>query len=140
MSSPYRLEEHEDAWVLSLGARVTGLQLGMQFILQLYEGPEHVSICIENEFRLIQGCVVREFNPEHPATLGPALVVIHKTIEKATAFKDGRLSIEFEDASRILCYPHPQYEAWQVSVPDRSPPLLLVSEIGGTPPTRDGEK
>lgn len=132
MANPYRLEEREDAWVLSLGQPVTGLHLGMQFILQLDDGPGRVSICIENTFLLIEGCVVREINPENPATLGPALVVLHNTIEQIIAWKsDGRLCIEFEDGRRIVCYSHPEHESWQVRGPDVPTPLLIVGGSGG---------
>ncbi len=130
MTNLYQLQEREDAWVLSLNKPVTGLQLGMQFILQLDDGEGRVSICIENVFQLIEGCIVREFDPEQPATLGPTLVVIHKVVEQAIAWKNGRLDVRFEDGRRIVCYPHPQYESWQIHAPDASPPLILVSEIG----------
>lgn len=140
MASPYQLEEREDAWVLSLGRPVTSLLIGMQLILRL-DDPGHgsVSIRIENTFQLIEGCVVRELDPENPAMMGPVLVVIHKTIERAVAFKDGRLSIEFEDGRRIAVRPHPQYESWQIHGPASTNPMLLVGGIGHQLNVWDGQ-
>lgn len=131
MANPYRLQEREDAWVLHLGKRVTTVRVGTGFNIELLDGLDRVEISIGGPFQLTQGCVVREFDPEQWTKLGPALTVIHKIVEQAVAFKDGRLRLEFADGSRVTSGPHPQFESWQIQGWDADAPMLIVCGIGG---------
>ena len=140
MQNPYRLEEREDAWVLSLKAPVTNVRIGTGFDVQLLDGAGRVEISIGNLFRLVQGCVVQEFDPDKFTTLGPALSMVRKTIEQAVAYKNGRLRLEFSDGSLITAGPHPQYEAWQISGWDAPGTMLIVCTPGGGLAVWDGEK
>ena len=60
--------------------------------------------------------------------MGAALALLHKSVRYATAWKDGRLEIQFEDGTRLAVPIDPEFEAWEMSGPKST---KIVSLPGG---------
>ena len=67
-------------------------------------------------------------SPERPATVAPALAVLHRCVEWASTSDDGALTLAFDDGSGLTVWPTPEFEAWQVVGPGSA---LVVCMPGG---------
>lgn len=114
MNQHLALIEHQDHWILPLhGMSVTRCCLDQAFGIELWEQESQITIRIEGAFSL--RILDQEYNlsPEHLAEIGPAFWILHKTIDSALAYKDGKLVLGFSDGSRLSVEADPQYEAWE---------------------------
>jgi Family of unknown function (DUF6188) len=59
------------------------------------------------------------------------LLLFQATVESALVGREGDLTLSFRDGARLRVQPSPDYEAWQISGPDR---LLVVCMPGGGEP------
>ena len=64
-------------------------------------------------------------DPEDPATVGLALLLVGKTVEAATVDEVASLQIVFSDGIRLRCDAAKTHEAWQIV--GGSPQYLVVS-------------
>ena len=68
--------------------------------------------------------------PEDPSTVGPAMRLLRQTLERVTAWKDGRLELAFESGASVLVPPHGRFESYDVSGPGFK---LIGLPSGGEP-------
>lgn len=109
--------EKVDRWVLPVsGWTVTRSWSDWAFWLQLTgPGAEPAIIRIEAPVivRLRDGRIGR-LQPPKPDIAPPAeLNLLGLIVERATAYKDGTLGLEFADRSALWVDPDPDYEAWE---------------------------
>jgi Family of unknown function (DUF6188) len=64
-----------------------------------------------------------------PMAAGRVLGVLHHRVTQAHV-QDWELSIAFDTGARLVCPPHPKYEAWQASLPDTT---TIYCPPGGGP-------
>lgn len=85
---------------------------------------------IENDFTFAPaGAAEVVLRPEEdPTGLGPVLACARTSAEEVLAFDDGRLTASFADGSRLVVDSSQDYEAWNLSGPDR---MLVVATPGG---------
>ena len=125
------LVERSDHWVLPLrGRSVTQCRVDYAFTLLFTEPDASYEIRIEGPFVLshAQGADVRIDPDDAPAARGPALALLHQTVESAVAHKDGGLELGFADGSHIHVPASGQYEPWDFLGPAK---LRIVSTPGG---------
>ena len=63
-------------------------------------------------------------DPARPASVGPALSLVEKTVAQAIAQEDGTLDLQFVGGGHLSCPPQENVEAWQVV--GGSPEYLVV--------------
>lgn len=97
-------------------------------VVGVSEGPFHV---------VFEGGLVltaadgteHELEPESGGErLAPLLGLLHARVERADAFKDGHLELEFSGGAHLHVPVSPDYEAWSIIGPNG---LRLVSLPGG---------
>ena len=126
-------------WLVETGERlelrpgkraVTQCRIDHAFTIIFGDADETFEIRIDEPFTLgTAGGDDVSLDPEGPsAAIAPALDVLHRGVESAVAFKDGRLEIGFDDG-RVLRVPAGEtYEAWTLVGPAG---LYIVSVPGG---------
>jgi hypothetical protein len=127
------LVEAADRWLVPVvGLTVTQCRLDYAYTLVLAgedEGSFYVTI--EQAFSVaasleVEGLVV---DPERdPVQVAPALRVLRQDVERAVAFKDGRLELTFGDGAVLRAPASEDYESWNIVGPAG---LRLVSLPGG---------
>ena len=124
--------EREDHWELPLQGRVvTRLVVDYSFVLNLMskEGQSTVEINVGSDFVLsLSGAQELSVSPGDMASVGTALYLFQKEASSGIAFKDGRLSVTFQDGSSVLIPVDRDYEAWQYYGAEGE---ILVSLPGG---------
>lgn len=132
MSAPKRLVESGDSWLLPLdGFQVSRCCLDFGFVINIDVDGEFFEIRIGATLQLKPGEAgeVLWTDPESdPAGTAPAFRLVHETVTRAVAHKDGALEMWFSDGSRLWVDPDPDYEAWTAVGPGG---LRLVSMPGG---------
>lgn len=63
-----------------------------------------------------------------PESVGPVLSVLHHKVVSASVEK-WELRLEFDDGSRLLCAPDPDYEAWEMVSPHLE--TSVICPVGG---------
>lgn len=125
------LIEETDYWVIPIrGEIVTQCRIDYAFGLEIWESDDFlVSIRIGGNF------LFKTDGEEHwlstqnqPTTLCLALSVLHKKIDTAVAYKNGRLELKFEGNLEVSVPPDLKYEAWELS---GTGGLHLVCRPGG---------
>lgn len=53
---------------------------------------------------------------DDPLTAGPVLGLLHHRVIEAHVH-DSTVAIEFDSGAKIVCPPHPRYEAWAANLP-----------------------
>src|SRR5215208_2486541 len=132
MNNAQGLIERRDRWVMDLsGWAVTRCAIDYAFTLDVSKGREVVSVSIGGRFVLSAGEKEQVLDPERgePVSLGPALRILHLTVDSALAYKDGTLELRFSDGTRITAPPEPEHEAWEAAGGEGG--LLIVSLPGG---------
>jgi Family of unknown function (DUF6188) len=66
---------------------------------------------------------------QDPVGAGRVLSVLRKRVTEATATA-WELNLTFDNGARLLCPPHPKYEAWAASIPGQPP---IFCPPGGDP-------
>lgn len=126
------LIERNDRWVLPVQGRVvTRCLVDHAFGFEVSDERVTISFRIEGAFGLLVDGDKYQLIPDSaqgPAALGPALRILHKGVEKAVAYKDGRLLVAFQGGDCVSVLPDPAYEAWEVRLSDGG---MLVSLPGG---------
>ncbi len=122
-----------DHWVLPLdGREVTQCCVDYAVTLVFSAEPDVTfHVALEEPFWLTTGGDGGEemFDPEGPpAALGPALGVLRQSVERAVAYKDGRLEVAFADGTQLRVRAGEKFEAWNLVGPAG---LRLVSLPGG---------
>jgi hypothetical protein len=56
---------------------------------------------------------------DDPVTAGPALVLLNQRVTDAQV-RDWALTLVFDSGARVVCPPHPDYEAWGACLPDET--------------------
>jgi Family of unknown function (DUF6188) len=69
--------------------------------------------------------------PDRPATVAPALAVLHRSVEWASTSDEGALTLAFDDGSGLTVWPNSDFEAWQVVGPGSA--LVVCMPGGGRP-------
>jgi len=118
MSAQADLVEAGDRWLLPLsGLRVTRCLVDFSFGLELLADHQFFTLTIEQAFNVaVAGSGMAEITPAaDPASVCPALALLDRVVQDATAFKDGRLDVRFSDGSTLTVDPHPQFEAWNLT-------------------------
>lgn len=111
------------------GRSVSQCRVDFAFSLEFVEEGEHITIRIEESFRLKHGDQEWELDAEEDLEgLGKALTLFRKTVAQATAFQDGRLELRFTDGTELSVPPGVKYEAWGLA---GSSGRRLVSTPGG---------
>ncbi len=129
--SSRELVEGADNWELPLeGREVTQCCVDYALTLILGEPDATFSLAIEQRFWFAANdCDAEMFVPESsPAALGPPLAVLHQSVKRAIAYKDGRLELEFSDGMRLRVPASEKFEAWNLVGPAG---LRLVSLPSG---------
>ena len=107
------VELADGSWRLPVvGLTVTQICFGYQVNLHLGEAD----IQIEQPFTL-RGHHEADVEPEDPATLAPALVMLRRVVSSAAAAADGWLLIDFEGGLQLAAPPSSDYEAWNAVGP-----------------------
>lgn len=127
------LIEAADRWLVPVaGLTVTQCRLDFAFTLVLAGEDEGLFyVTIEEAFSVAasaeaEGLVV---DPEgDPVQMAPALRVLRQDVERAVAFKDGRLELAFGDGAVLRAPLGKGYESWNIAGPAG---LRLVSMPGG---------
>jgi hypothetical protein len=127
------LVEAADRWELPIGGcDVTQCQIDYAFSLVVAAAPaESFYVTIEQPFwfRASSGSDESMLVPEGPpVALGPALAVLRSSVERAVAYKDGRLEIQFTGGAEIRVPVGKGFEAWNLTGPGG---LRFVSLPGG---------
>lgn len=130
--SVHELVDAGNHWVLPLAGReVTQCCIDYAVTLVFAEPDATSYLRIGQSFWLLttsdgneEMCV-----PEGPPpALGPALGVLRQSVNRAVAYKDGRLELEFGDGARLRVPVDQEFEAWNLVGPAG---LRLVSLPGG---------
>jgi hypothetical protein len=66
-----------------------------------------------------------------PPAVAAALGLVHRTLEWASVSEQGELALGFDDASGIVVWANPEFEAWQIVGPGRA--LVVCLPGGGAP-------
>ncbi len=112
-----KLSESSEGYELDIG----GLELGLclidfGFTMQFGTGEERVSLRIEGPFSCSLGRDRRVLHAEtDPGGLGPALKLLHVEAKRGTVSKDGDLTIDFSDGTRLEVIHDEHYEAWTLN-------------------------
>ena len=121
----------EDRWLVPLGGlAVTQCRVDHAFTLVVTDEPKQVfEVRIEQPFFIESRGVESAIDLEaESACLGPALSVLHQVVERASAFKDGRLGLAFANGTLLRVPFSVEFEAWEIVGPDG---LRIVSLPGG---------
>ena len=122
-----------DSWLIDVsGWQITQCAVDYAFTVHCDGGQTSVSFRISGRF------VVRDddgasqtidVETDGPATVVPALRMLHQTVEEARALKDGTLVIRTTNGITLTAPPDPKYEAWEISSRHRE--ISMVSLPGG---------
>jgi Family of unknown function (DUF6188) len=96
---------------LLTGKTVSRCVVDRSFSMEFGEGE---LLRIEGEFIVESTTRRHALSAERVEELGPALVVVGKTISWLGASEGGELDLQFEDGTRLHVSPDSQYEAWEV--------------------------
>lgn len=110
--------EQDDRWILPVqGKEITRCCVDYRFSLDMYiQANDCMTVTIETPFGLQADGQDHTLSPGGDSTLlGPALSLLHKTVQSGTAWKAGRLEIVFRDGTTLTVQPDPDYEAWEVT-------------------------
>lgn len=128
----FELIEADDLWVLPLAGRpVTQCRFDYAFTIVLDEPESSFEIRIEEpfEFTAVGGGQPVTLDPEADTrAMAPALAILHRAIDRAVAYKDGRLGVEFAEGGELRVPLGPSFEAWTLVGPAG---LRIVSLPGG---------
>jgi hypothetical protein len=130
----YKLTEAGEYWEMPLeGREVTQCCVDYEMRFRFWKADNDTAEVRLPRFRLREpdGTEhVLEVEKDRRA-LAPALDCFGKAVERALAWKDGRLELAFTDGTLIEVAPHEQFEAWQVTGPGR---IMVVCLPGGGEP------
>jgi Family of unknown function (DUF6188) len=118
-----------------VGFTVTQLVVDNAFALVLVRPlaavreQQDARLTIESPFTLtLQSGVVRCEPDRDPRGLGPALMLLWRTVESARVDDDGRLELTFSGDASLSVASDPSYESWNLHTPEKA---LLVAMPGG---------
>ena len=128
--SRVELLEVSDRWEVTLGGRsVTRCCVDHGVTLVLDDPDEAFEIRIEQPFELHRAGDEVLIEPGgDPVKLAPALALLGAQVEKAVAFRDGRLLLRFRDGAEVRVFACQEFEPWTLVGPGG---LRLVSMPGG---------
>jgi len=113
-----QLKEYEDHWVLPLQNReLTRCCVDYGFVLEFWEQESNVTIRIGESFLVKVNQEEHELCAEKQSLLGPALSLLHETVESAIASKRGALILRFSNGNSLLVEASNNYEAWELHGP-----------------------
>jgi Family of unknown function (DUF6188) len=105
-----------------VGGTVIQVRIDFAFGLVI-DGPEGDVSCevrISSPFRYESSGTSGTVDPAQTERLAPLLVLHNATVVAASATESGRLELRFERDRAISVRPDPNYEAWQLSVTNRT--------------------
>ncbi len=123
--------EAGDHWQLPMAHRmVTQCRLDYAFTLVVADDPAgSFEIRIERPFAVHHGGHEIVLDPEGESeAMAPALAFLRREVERAIAFKDGRLQLCFVGGGALRVPADEEYEAWSIVGPAG---LRVVSMPGG---------
>jgi len=127
------LIEKKREWVLPTGGRtVSRCLIDHAFSLDLWSPEDVITLRVGGEFELHIDGKDYGLSPESPegaTSLSPALALLHKTVAKGVAYKDGVLKLEFGAGERLSVKPDSAFEAWELT--SDSGALRIVCLPGG---------
>jgi hypothetical protein len=113
--------EAEDHWVLPLaGQAVTQCRFDYAFTIIAGKTESSFEIRIEEPFEFSsrgEGRAITVDPEAEPLTMGPALGVLHQTIDRAVAYKDGRLAVKFAEGDELWVPSGQSFEPWTLVGP-----------------------
>lgn len=121
----------DDQWILPLsGEKVIQCRYDYAFTMVIGELEPSFIVRIEQPFSLHspEGDVDSVDPAVDMREMGGTLRLVHGTVARSVAHKDGRLEIDFEDGSLVRVSPSDDYEPWHLSGPDG---VMMVSIPGG---------
>ena len=124
-----RLIKENGNWVIPIaGGRIERciVDYGISYEVETSDGT--ATLRIEGEFHLESHNEQYSLSPETPLCLGPALALLHSSIQTASAQSDGKLVLRLEDGRSLSINADEEYEAWQLKGPNK---LMLVCMPGG---------
>jgi len=136
--SNINVTELEDRWIFPMeNLTVTKLEIDYAFTISSWVSNElFFSITIEADFTFRMPDNNDEVNvsPETLTGVCSVLKILHSTFRSVTAYKTGKLEIDFNSGEQIVVKPDPEYEAWNITGPGG---LLYVCLPGGDFAIRD---
>ncbi len=135
MNPPLALVERDASWDIDVYRRkVTRCAVDNAFTVDVSEREFILAVVLEGEFAYITVDGSNQ-SREHtlvaggdPTSLCPALSVLHKSIERVSAYKNGTVEVRFTDGSTLTAAPNPNYESWHIT---GAGGLLIVCTPGG---------
>jgi hypothetical protein len=86
------------------------------FSLHLVKDRDDLQIRIEAPFVCVIDGINHTFDStRHPEALGPALALLHRTVQAASLEEDGRLRMEFANGAQVILPSDGEFESWQLS-------------------------
>lgn len=128
--SHVELLESSDRWEVPLeGCSVTRCCIDYAVTFTIADAGEAFEIRIEEPFEVHRAGDDAIVEPGgDPVGMAPALALLHAEVEKAVAFRDGRLLLRFLDGAEVLISASEEFEPWTLVGPGG---LRLVSMPGG---------
>jgi hypothetical protein len=117
VSNDAAAEQDANGWTLRFGEPlVTQLQVDHRFALLLGGGA---LIVLESAFELSSGTDTARVPPGDDASeVGEALRLLHAQVEEVRLEASGQMKIDFNDDVAVMVPANPQYENWQIVMPD----------------------
>lgn len=111
------------------GFKVVQCVVDMAFTLHLSKEKQRVMVQVTGPFALARHEELLELDAEvDPTGLGPALALSRTSVETAVIDESGELELTFADGAFLRVPPHPEYEAWTLTLTDGP---IVVSGPGG---------
>jgi Family of unknown function (DUF6188) len=125
------ITERSDRWIFPVaGQLVTQLTYDYAFVFLIGELEPHFRFTVEEPFTVRwRPDPILRFDPAtDPVDMAATLTLLRRRVERAHAFKDGRLEVDFDGGILLRVPAGNGYEPWHVDGPDR---YLMVSGPGG---------
>ena len=133
-----RMSEYPDKRVWSLTeSEVTRLCINYSFIIQIWNLKGDLTLAIHTTFLFRVDGREEKFDPQDGASLGPALIILHKPVETLTIFQNGFLNLRFLDGTEVVVEKNLQYESWESSGSGEFIDLGMLCSPHEGPPWRD---
>jgi len=132
------MSDYPDKRVWSLTeSEVTRLCINYSFVIQISNLKGDLTLAIHTTFLLRVDGREEKLDPEDGASLGPALIILHKPVETLTIFQNGFLNLRFLDGTEVIVEKDLQYESWESSGSGEFSDIGMLCSPHEGPPWRD---
>ena len=116
------------------GYEVTYLHIDYRFAFDCLKPPDkgHLQVIVEAPFTISSGGQTRRFDPESAATLGDALLILHRSLQSLTTYRNGLLIVAFADGSQLTVEPQGPYTSWEATGTGELSDIRFLCD-GGSP-------